>query len=303
METNVLPDVLLNQVLPVPTFADTSAFLTEESFYTNGFMVVPNVLSAEEIENLKLVCDNYLASTHSSESEVPSSDFLKDQDLSNVVFNDKVIEVTKKILGDGYTIYPNFVARLNRFTKWHIDNGFHSKYIPGDSSYLHKPTFRHAQCAIYLQENSDAGGGGLDVVPGTHLNEIPMDNKDKNDISLKTLMKVTANAISLKTNAGDLILFDGRLLHRGTQPKGLSAKKYGIFWSTAKSDQVQVQSYLGYLSKRSEFLSGNGQSKDFMVARYSDIHNIRFPESFLPSIAEKISRNGLSIATLDQLQG
>ncbi|MGF1425328.1 phytanoyl-CoA dioxygenase family protein [Kitasatospora sp. LaBMicrA B282] len=264
----------------------------------DGYALIRDVLSAEEVARARAVCDAHLLPDADAECEIEATELLRMPELG-FIFDERVVAALSGWLGGTLAYYPNYVARLNRFTEWHVDNGFSPRFIP-DASHLYSPDFRHLQCIVYLQDNVPGAGGGLDVRPGSHgwAAGGPFPDDDE-------LARSYPDIVSVDSRAGDLIVFDGRLMHRGTPTDGsLKRRKYGIFWSASRDDQVQIDRYLAYFLARVDHLRTLNQPPDEFEReelRFQLMRSIRFPASYLPQEVEVLRKFGVTLAELPGL--
>jgi hypothetical protein len=260
-----------------------------------GYVVFENVIDRSEVDAIRDWCEQSPAMA--GESELYASEFLQTPSLVGIPFRATVLEGIEKILGPGFTIYPNMTVRADRYTTWHVDNGFVPRYLE-TSAHLWEEAFLHAQCVIYLQDNDPKKGGGLDVIPGTHRHDLRLGGGVKEMLAMMSLPGVSKPQPIL-AKAGDLILFDGRLAHRGTPAVAApEAKKFGIFWSASRSNAIQIDEFMRYLGSRSSQLRRETKTvPEFMLKRYDDLRTIAFPESYLPDTVEAINQHDINIAS------
>ncbi|MDH6108185.1 hypothetical protein P3T36_004350 [Kitasatospora sp. MAP12-15] len=266
----------------------------------DGYALIRHALSAEDVERARAVCDDHLLPDADAENEIEATALLQMPELA-FIFEERLMAALTGWLGGTLVLYPNYVARLNRFTDWHIDNGFSPRFL-ADASHLYSPDFRHLQCVVYLQDNIPGSGGGLDVRPGSHAwaagGLLPDDDE---------LARSYPEIVSVDSKAGDLIVFDGRLMHRGTPTDGSHKaprrRKYGIFWSASRDDQVQIDRFIEYFLGRVDYLRTLNLSPDEIqreVRRHELMHDVRFPKSYLPQAAEVIRRFGVTLAEMPE---
>jgi hypothetical protein len=261
----------------------------------NGYILIRNVLSAGQVERTRAICDDYLLPDADAENEIEATALLQMPEM-NFIFDERVVKALTAWLSGTLAYYPNYLARLNRRTEWHVDNGFSPKYLP-DGSHLYDPQFRHVQCVVYLQDNLPGPGGGLDVRPGSHKWAATGDFPDDD-----FLMRTYPDVVSIASAAGDLIVFDGRLMHRGTPQDGSrKLRKYGIFWSASRNDPQQIDRYIEYFMARVGYLSTrNLPSEEFQreVKRHQLMHSVRFPDSYLPEAVEVVWKHAVALAEM-----
>jgi len=258
----------------------------------DGYILVRDVLPAGQVERIRRSCDSYLLPDADAENEIEATTLLQMPEMS-FLFEERIIKALTGWLSGTLAYYPNYVARLNRHTDWHVDNGFSPKYLP-DGSHLYDPQFRHVQCVVYLQDNLPGPGGGLDVRPGSHqwaaTGRFPHDD---------VLMRTYPDVVSVPSRAGDLIVFDGRLMHRGTPQDGShKLRKYGIFWSASRNDPLQMNRYIEYFMARVRYLRAqNLPSEEFQrdVRRHQLMYSVRFPDSYLPAAVQALQKHAVAL--------
>jgi hypothetical protein len=261
----------------------------------DGYILVRNVVSAERVEQARALCDGYLLADVDAENEIEATALLQ-MPAMNFIFDERVIGALTTWLGGSLAYYPNYVARLNRRTGWHVDNGFSPVYLP-DASHVYDPQFRHVQCVVYLQDNQPGPGGGLDVRPGSHTwaanNEFPDDD---------FLVRAYPEVVTIGSKAGDLIVFDGRVMHRGTPQDGSQKlRKYGVFWSASRNHALQMQRYIEYFTARVEYLRTRNLPPEELerdVHRFRLMGAVRFPDSYLPSVVDVIRKHAVALAEM-----
>ena len=262
-----------------------------------GYAVVRNVIDPAEVARIKTKCESYLKQDHAEETEVEASEFIATEEFTSIPFDADVIRILKAALDGQVAIYPNFVVRINRYTNWHIDNGFHPDFHD-DPDHLLGDRFSHLQCMVYLQDNDEIEGGGLDVVHGSHKWH------EKGVAPQLSEMKVNPDdVVSLKSRAGDMIMFDGRLIHGGTPAKDRAnvAPKYGVFWSVSGKDARQSKRFTDYLKGRADYLVSLGLTGDYlkyMVDRYNDVLKVQYPSSFNDTLQRIVETEDLEMISI-----
>ncbi|MGI5401454.1 phytanoyl-CoA dioxygenase family protein [Streptomyces sp. CA-135486] len=261
----------------------------------DGYILIRDVLSGKEVERARAVCDNYLLPDADAENEIEATALLQMPEM-NFIFGKRVIKALTAWLGGTLAYYPNYVARLNRRTEWHVDNGFSPRYLP-DASHVYDPQFKHVQCVVYFQDNLPGPGGGLDIRPGSHKwatnGEFPDDD---------FLMRAYPDVVSIDSKAGDLLVFDGRVMHRGTPQDGShKLRKYGIFWSASRNDLQQIDRYIEYFTARVEYLRAQNLPSEELqrdMRRHHLMHSVHFPDSYLPEAVEAVRKYAVALAEI-----
>ena len=260
----------------------------QDSFATAGYVVVPQVLSAEEVADLRALCSRELSG---GGTEMLASQFLEFPELAAIPFRDEVVSAVRQLLGADYRLYPNFTARKDVYVPWHVDDAFAGP----DREYVWEPDFAHAQAAIYLQDND--GTGGIDVIPGTHLisfdgyGKVPADF----EIAARTI-GASSYPRTVPTRAGDLLLWHPRLMHASTGgPRPRDRDKFGVFFGCGRNHPYDNSRFLAQLvSNRIRMIDGVPR----VLPRLAEIVDLRWPGSFPEWMVKKAQDIGIEIATL-----
>jgi len=259
-----------------------------DAFSTDGYLIVPAVLTADEVAELRELCSRELTG---GGTEMLASQFLSLPELAEIPFRERVVSAIKNLLGPDYRLYPNFTARRDVYVPWHVDDAF----VGPDREYVWHPDFGHAQAAIYLQDNDDSGG--IDVIPGTHLmsfdgyGKVPPDF----DIAARTI-GASSYPRTVHTRAGDLLLWHPRLMHAstgGARPR--ERDKFGIFFGCGRNRPYDNSRFLSQLVfNRVRMIDGVPRT----LPRLAEIVHLRWPESFPEWMVKKAEETGIEIATL-----
>jgi ectoine hydroxylase-related dioxygenase (phytanoyl-CoA dioxygenase family) len=165
-------------------------------------------------------------------------------------FSDK----TLKLLSTGkqrICLSPETNIHKNGFGTWHKDTDAQER---AGLSFHWKNGYSILQAAIYLQDNFLHGGGGLDVISGSHLIPNPFglsSSPDERDewYSNKKFTRVFSKS-------GDVVIFDTRTDHCASQPHhGIQPKygdKYGIFFSFGLLDEHSLN-YSNFIKNRTDY--------------------------------------------------
>jgi hypothetical protein len=250
---------------------DTNALIDD------GYLVVPGFIPQERIQALRSACD-----ANPTDYWTPG-DVLANAELSDVIFSERSAEVVHRLLGVQAICFPNFTVRRNARTDWHIDNAF----IDDLGGTAIAPRF--LQCAVYLQDNNAVSGGGIDAVRGSHRRHV-FDGRQY----------IQADVIRfpqrrLPSRAGDLVIWDARLLHRSTPLSAtpLEKDKYGIHWTLARSVEF-AEPFLDHIQRRAQSDYDKARGED---RRYAAICELRFPQDFPEELVRAIKRSGLQMVS------
>jgi hypothetical protein len=277
----------------------------KRKFDRDGYVTIPKVIDSQRVIELR----NYLDGVFKSGKEPNTKDFFSNPSLYTIPFQDKVINALKLLLGEeAIVLYPNFNVRKNVFTDWHIDGAF-----VGTDDLLQSNNFKHVQCILYLQKNTEQMGGGLDVVPRSHhllFNRFKNNNKISN--WLVTYRNRRYEPVSIDYELGDLIVFHSKLIHRGTQNKSganLENSKYGIFWAASKDDNAHLSRHRHFFNKTYRELAeltNTGEKMDTLEQykilktqlRLKNVLNFKFPNDYPAEIRNLVSKHKINIADL-----
>lgn len=182
---------------------DTAAI--RQQLETEGYALLPGFLGADEIARLRQIVGGFfdggrgvvfnLGKTQPNAAiEVP--------DLAWLFADPRVTGFFKGVFGERGALFTGHCDIHDSIvSNWHRDTGG-----PGHP-YFDEPCFtddcRVYKMAFYLQDHLD--GQGLTVRPGSHR----QDGKPK------------GTPLTIKSEAGDAVVFDVRIDHRGREPTGM----------------------------------------------------------------------------------
>lgn len=254
----------MNQPAPHSKFAT----IPQQSIYEKGYVVLKNIYSEREIKFLRNIFDNLFNDTSINRSTSDSSKIINDiyrhrPSLAPIIFNEKYFNGIKSLIGDDIVWLPECAIHRDRYAKWHKDTT--EQEIKGITSHLNEPS-PLLQVSTYLQDYSKMEGGGITVVPGSHLNadrfldmySFGLKNRIKRKIKKligKTIFQQIEKRkeyIDLNTKATDLSIFDIRTEHRASLPLTKPALiKHAIFNTFGKKTKA-LKEYFDFMKQRSE---------------------------------------------------
>jgi phytanoyl-CoA hydroxylase len=202
-------------------------------FETNGYLVIPDALDADELARVRAAADRAEAvwradptrlGQRNSNLEQVQAPIEYDDVFLNLLAHPKVFPIVREILGDDVSMIDNdyFVSPPHTGTHahWHHDVGQCGVYHP--RSVLMVKVF-------YLLTDVSPDGGGTAILPGSH--RFPMDFR---------LPRVEDPAempghVKMAFPAGTAWLFNGRMFHAALnndsdQPRRMLIYNYGHFW-------------------------------------------------------------------------
>jgi Phytanoyl-CoA dioxygenase (PhyH) len=263
-----------------------------EAFDRKGYAVVPKALASDEVESLRGLCSSLQEELGEGE-ELAASRILELPEVSLVPFKPRIVEALRTLLGDGYTLFPNITIRRSLYVPWHVDEAFAGP----QRAHVWKPGFLQVQCAIYLQDNSEAEGGGLDVIEASH--KLSPSIKGPNSLASWTARRV-ANRFRpkrrLPLEAGDMVMWHARLIHRSTPASAApKTEKYGVYFGAGRAgDVLGANEYLVHLVRK-RYRQKNGQV--VFTPRFAEILDLRFPGSYPEHVVEAARAAGVTIAS------
>lgn len=229
--------------------------LTQEQikhFHDGGYILIPNVLSPEQVQELRAILRPKFKK---NEKRLPGDTSVIRFDVYNrypevrwLLFHEASMSALRSLLGKNYAVLRDTTAQLNHFGNWHKDTTTQEIFGYG----FHKePDYLMVDVAYYLQDNTDELGGGLDVEPGSHRRPDPflkLRNKQRNE--------PVKDFVSIPNKAGDLLIFDFRINHRGSRPQQFAAArkrgKLGLFLACSKNN-AHVRAYHEFINRRPDF--------------------------------------------------
>jgi ectoine hydroxylase-related dioxygenase (phytanoyl-CoA dioxygenase family) len=184
-----------------------------------------------------------------------------------LLFHEPSIKILKSLLGEDYVVLREASIHYNNFGDWHKDTSSQEKV----GHFFHRnDDYLMVEMAYYLQDNTEEYGGGLDVEPGSHREpDLFLKPRAKiydtweQSIVNRAWRKVAGNKsglvknfVSVPSKAGDLVIFDFRINHRGSQPRRLAeAKERGklaIFLACSRNN-AHVQAYHDFIHSRPDY--------------------------------------------------
>jgi hypothetical protein len=234
-----------------------------KSFERDGFLRIPGVFSESQIADLRHELDLLFQQpvrfegdlqAHGNRGSIRCDIFARYPQFRWLLFHQALYLSVSSLLGHDFGIIPETAAHSSGYGDWHRDLTSHEK-----AGFRHKSesSLKMVTLAIYLQDNTDKGGG-LDVVPGSHRRYRkyrpfpvflkPYEQKMRRWFSRKILGDQEYVIPSL---AGDLVIFDCKIKHKASWPKVARGPedptKYAIFL-TACANNKEMHDFVSYLS-------------------------------------------------------
>jgi len=216
-------------------------FINRFKLWLRGYIIVKKFLTKEEIQQIRESSQSIDWLTAGNEVKQGSFINVKDGFKSfdeNKIFSEQMTRRSHRILREltGYRLKDCNVRTIQlrmHSPKWHID----SQTLDYLNPYITRCNrFKVYKCGVYLQDSA-SGSGGLEVrTPylGGGIKNFIFWGADANSISKKKKSNIWAKALrclgfisdsvqilTLKPNIspGDILIFDGGLRHRASQPR------------------------------------------------------------------------------------
>ncbi len=188
--------------------------LTQEQrlFYeANGYLVLPNALSPEELATVRAAADRAEATWRSDLTrpggrgenlEQIQAPIEYDDALLKLLVHPVVFPMVRELLGDDVSMIDNdlFITRPHSTSHahWHHDVGMAGVYHPRSTLMVK---------VFYLLTDVPEGGGGTALIPGSH--------RFPNDFVLPKVENADdmPGHVSMTYPAGTAYLFNGRIYH------------------------------------------------------------------------------------------
>jgi len=227
-------------------------------YHKDGFIRIPGVLTPEQVSWLRSFALERFNKPSNERYPGDLDPVLFDPwnrypELRFLLFLEPKVNILKKLLGEDYVILADSAIHRGYFAGWHKDS---TNLERAGYRFHYEPDYRMVVTAYYLQDADPVFGGGLDVEPGTHV-----ENHDKffraekpgtiqklfnKFVPPKTKDPLVKRIHSIPSKAGDLIIFNFRLTHRATpntaEDRSLAPTKLGIF-QTYSANNRHVESY------------------------------------------------------------
>jgi hypothetical protein len=229
-------------------------------FDKNGFAVVKGALDRNTVANLRALC---LTELQKKNTKILTDAVVNYPPIRAVLDVPAITNSLKAVLGEKFVVLPPTTVDHNGFGLFHTDTS--SAEIAGFSAHRHKE-FRVVELGIYLQDNNEYGGG-LRVVPGSHLQHDPyvVELVRKREIRAKTdasrvrtflkrasrgrlfgwktkILEDVPGQYDIPSRAGDALFWDLRIAHRASPAirtgGGILGGKIAIFYTLASNNST-----------------------------------------------------------------
>jgi hypothetical protein len=270
----------------------------DAQYRRDGFICVRGALTPDEVAYARATIDAAFVAAGEPKALLPVRCFA-DERIYRWMFQPRIVAALKEVLEPNYSVTPTLIVPRNQFGMaarrylglkrpgWHVDSG-----SEGHAPWLLAADYRFMKCGIYLQDNSAAHGGGVDIVRGGHRFPLRTGNP-RLDFGLKTLSNqlgiVTAwQRVALQ--AGDFLAFDSRLPHRSTlpeQPGAGAPPKYVIYWDSCRT--AYAASFIADRAAR-------GAKEIAIDPFFAQMASLAYPDDYPPGFVARVEAAGIRVA-------
>jgi ectoine hydroxylase-related dioxygenase (phytanoyl-CoA dioxygenase family) len=228
------------------------------AFETEGYLVIPEALAPDLVEDLTAAVDRVYAERAERGAPFHLLAFIREDPVFlDLLDLPATLPLVADVLGPNIYCYhchldvhPPEPADPSPKWMWHQDGGVQNRDIESDP----RPRLS-VKLAYFLTDLSEPGRGNFVVLPGSHLrNRIERPADDSNDLP---------GAVPVLARPGDAVMFDRRLWHmRSRNASGLTRKAlflaYTYRWVRPRDDMPTPSGFAPFLTPVREQLLGNG---------------------------------------------
>ncbi len=245
------------------------------SFRENGYLLIPAVLTKDEVDHLRKRILGIFSSGEWKKSEFNTERVLSDvyntfPEFLDITITKKIVGIIVDLLGTKPVLMPETSIHYKFYTSWHKDTTSQEK---AGNQFHYKKEALMLEAGFYLQDNTNDYGGGLTVMPGSHKTsdnftlERPERNlfqKIKNKIAEAPEEKDEYvnphrhKILDIASKAGDLVIFNFLTNHRATLPKVCKTdevpyeKQKLAFFNAYSINNATANEYYNYIKSRTE---------------------------------------------------
>lgn len=198
---------MLKTMITIDVDVDVDVEKLKSSFDNDGYVVIKNVFSPEEMPPLLdaiVNADRYENTSNpgltKGTMEFRSNTFYKSEFIQNFISQQKIIDLLKPIAGENiWTRWDQAVGKGPNapFFPWHQDNGYN------------KLPIEHYQLWIAITKSTQENGTIL-ISPGSHKHRMLSHHSDG---QFEHYEGEVTNAIMIEAEPGDVLIFSSFTLH------------------------------------------------------------------------------------------
>ena len=236
-----------------------------EQFDQDGFVVVRGLLSPSEAQQYRMMLQRQSGLSDIDFNEAKArirgwsmpDGVTKTRDWWPIIFHPRLVATIRETLGSDarYTQHSDLHVHHGS-VGWHRDSANRIFGMGPDWDESRAP-YRVARVAIYLQSYAESGSS-FGVIPGSHRRQ---SNATRMELGIHDRLRhaakhpdwllpvLTARPFWMRTEPGDCVIFNQRLLHTGSHIRG---PKYAIFLSYSPENEHGLRHRRYYLEDRAE---------------------------------------------------
>lgn len=175
----------------------------QKDLSSNGYIVIKEVLTPEQVKRLRLAVTQYLKSggLYKYGGKFQLHAMYMVEEVAKLLTSDTVIGCIKEITQPlDVVLTGECDLMINTTSSWHHDVPHHRASL--DGSIFADETFRVYKIAFYLQDQDENSRATLKIRPRSHLKALNQSMPEK----------------AVAVRAGDAIVFDVRIEHAGQIP-------------------------------------------------------------------------------------
>ncbi|NND85345.1 MAG: hypothetical protein HKN46_09380 [Acidimicrobiia bacterium] len=273
-----------------------------------GFVVVPGLLSPEEVEHYKgmllemsgISAESWSSSGRGFGGWNLTDGVSKKKDFWGLIDHPKLLENLKALLGDDVKYLQHSDLQVGfSAVSWHRDNVHRTYGVGRDWDEDDERPYDLVRVGIYLQ-SFDESNFRLGFIPGSHRFRARGSALARrfNELKFKVMgglawlgpkvQELTPGAEWVATNPGDCIIFDPRILHSGSYIEALKLSMF-VGYGVASDHFADLQNYyrhvrpeLGY-KEFSEELITYLRERDLFAEGIEDTDEIA--DAYVPAAA------------------
>ena len=245
---------------------NTSTLSPGDHYRQQGYYLAAGVYSPADIDRMRSLIGEHetnggWAAAPNSNDHLTTDIYERIPGLADLAFNEAYMSVMAEIFSPEPIVLAEPAIHKSRYYYWHKDSTFIDEQ---GEDYHWRPDFAAAMTVLYLQDNHPDYGGGITLVPGTHhdadfYHRIPhMSLLERGLLKAKKIAGIShfdrmerhPEKQAIPTKAGDVLILDMRLDHKGTPAKKPApVTKYGIM-NIACSGEKTAQALRQTLRRR-----------------------------------------------------
>jgi hypothetical protein len=230
-------------------------------FCQSGFVRVPEILGRRQVAAFRKAAIAALPANAPPYQPQFSNTAVFEEPFRQVFRNERLIRTLRGLLGDDFVFLTEFSLHDSFYAGWHTDTT--SPNAKAGHEFHWSPTFTLVQIAIYLQDNG-ANGGGLDVVPRSHLADDPLAIQMRGG----TVENPYRDVVTIGSKAGDAVIFHLRISHRASlsqSPARNDGERKLALFMVAGPNNASTRRYREWLD---QYDGMNGSSRPTIPAEF-----------------------------------